>query len=42
MNRRDMIGKVAGAAVVTAAIPLNSVFTSVGEGSITLKGNIHH
>jgi hypothetical protein len=30
MNRRDMIGRVAGAAVVTAASPLKSVFTGVG------------
>ena len=32
MNRRDMIGSMAGAAVVTAATPLNSVFAGVGEG----------
>jgi hydroxypyruvate isomerase len=42
MNRRDMIGSIAGAAVVTAANPLNSVFTGAGEGDIQLKGNIHH
>jgi hydroxypyruvate isomerase len=42
MNRRDMIGKVAGAAVVTATIPLNGVLTGVRKGSDKLKGNIHH
>jgi hydroxypyruvate isomerase len=42
MNRRDMIGKAAGAVVVTAATPLNSVFAGVGEGVAPLKGNIHH
>ena len=42
MNRRDMIGKVAGAAIVTAASPLNSVFARDGEDTVKLKGNIHH
>jgi len=42
MNRRDMIGKVAGATVVTAVTPLNSVFTGAGDASLQLKGNIHH
>ena len=31
MNRRKMIGNIAGAAVVTAASPLNSVFTGDGR-----------
>ena len=42
MNRRDMIGKVAGATVVTAVTTLNSVFTGAGDASLQLKGNIHH
>jgi hydroxypyruvate isomerase len=42
MNRRDMIGKVAGAAVVTAATPLNSVFSGGDVSAYKLKGNIHH
>jgi hydroxypyruvate isomerase len=42
MNRRDMIGKVAGAAVVTAATPSGIVFDVSGEGALKLKGNIHH
>jgi hydroxypyruvate isomerase len=42
MNRRNMIGKVAGAAVVTAATPLNSVFEGNSDLSAPLKGNIHH
>jgi hydroxypyruvate isomerase len=42
MNRRNMIGKVAGAAVVTAATPLNSVFAGNSDLSSPLKGNIHH
>jgi hydroxypyruvate isomerase len=42
MNRRNMIGKVAGAAVVTAVTPLNNVFAASGEGTQKLKGNIHH
>ena len=37
-----MIGKVAGAAVVTAATPLNSVFAGNSDLSAPLKGNIHH
>jgi hydroxypyruvate isomerase len=42
MNRRNMIGKVAGAAAIAAATPLNSVFAATAEGAATLKGNIHH
>ena len=42
MNRRNMIGKVAGAAVITAASPLNNVFGGDGDGTFKLKGNIHH
>ena len=42
MNRRDMIGKVAGAAVVTAATPLNSVFSGNDRSVLKLKGNIRH
>ena len=42
MNRRKMIGNIAGAAVVTAATPFNSVFAGAGEKSAPLKGNIHH
>ena len=41
MNRRKMIGSIAGAAVVTAATPLNSVFGAT-ESYPPLKGNIHH
>lgn len=33
---------MAGAAVVTAANPLNQVLAGTGEESQTLKGNIHH
>jgi hydroxypyruvate isomerase len=42
MHRRDMIGSIAGAAVVTAANPLNNVFSGVGGGAVELKGNIRH
>jgi hydroxypyruvate isomerase len=42
MNRRDMIGNIAGAAVVTAANPLSSIFTGAGPGTTRLKGNIRH
>jgi hydroxypyruvate isomerase len=42
MNRRKMIGNIAGAAVVTAASPLNSVFSGSVEQPAKLKGNIHH
>jgi hydroxypyruvate isomerase len=41
MNRRKMIGSIAGAAVVTAAGPMSNVFAGTGE-STPLKGNIHH
>ena len=37
-----MIGKIAGAAVITAATPLNSAFAGYSDSSISLKGNIHH
>ena len=37
-----MIKNIAGAAVVTAASPFESVFAGVDHGSIALKGNIHH
>jgi hydroxypyruvate isomerase len=42
MNRRNMIGKVAGAAVITAASPFKSVFGEAGKGAFRLKGNIRH
>jgi hydroxypyruvate isomerase len=42
MNRRKMIGKVAGAAAVAAAAPLNSVLSSNHPEFQPLKGNIHH
>jgi hydroxypyruvate isomerase len=42
MNRRDMIGKVAGAAVITAAGPLNSAFSGTPGEPLKLKGNIRH
>jgi hydroxypyruvate isomerase len=42
MNRRKMIGGFAGAAVLTAATPLNSVFAGTASEDTTLKGNIHH
>ena len=42
MNRRKMIGKVAGAAAIAATTPLNSVFAGTAGSSATLKGNIHH
>ena len=42
MDRRQMITNMAGAAVVTAASPLNSVFDGAGKGESPLKGNIHH
>lgn len=37
-----MIGRIAGAAVVTATTPLNTVFAGAGTGAIQLNGNIHH
>ena len=40
MNRRKMIQNMAGAAVITAASPVNSILA--GEGETPLKGNIHH
>jgi hydroxypyruvate isomerase len=42
MKRRDLIGSLAGAAVVTATGPLNSVFSEAGKDTVPLKGNIHH
>jgi hydroxypyruvate isomerase len=42
MNRRKMIGNIAGAAVITAARPFNSVFAENITASVQLKGNIHH
>jgi hydroxypyruvate isomerase len=42
MNRRDLIGSLAGAAVVTATGPLNSVISDAGKDTVPLKGNIHH
>jgi hydroxypyruvate isomerase len=42
MNRRNMIGSLAGAAVVTATDPLKRVFSGTGKDSDQLKGNIHH
>ncbi|MGA1978791.1 MAG: TIM barrel protein [Bacteroidales bacterium] len=42
MTRRDMIGKVAGAAVVTAGMPFTGPFTGSDEEKLRLKGNIHH
>ena len=42
MNRRKMITNMAGAAVVTAASPLNSVLVGADKGDTPLKGNIHH
>jgi hydroxypyruvate isomerase len=42
MNRRNMIGRIAGAAVVTAATPLKGVFTGMAGSDNKLKGNIHH
>ena len=37
-----MIGNIAGAAVITAARPFNSVFAENITASVQLKGNIHH
>jgi hydroxypyruvate isomerase len=42
MNRRKMIGNMAGAAVVTATSPISTVFRHTGTGPASLKGNIHH
>jgi hydroxypyruvate isomerase len=42
MKRRAMIGRIAGAAVVTAATPFKSVLAEVGKEVFQLKGNIHH
>jgi len=37
-----MIGQIAGAAVITAAAPMNSMFGQKPSEEIKLKGNIHH
>jgi len=37
-----MIGNIAGAAVITATRPFNSVFAENITASVQLKGNIHH
>ncbi|MBK7131331.1 MAG: TIM barrel protein [Bacteroidales bacterium] len=42
MNRRKMIGSVAGAAVLSAATPFNSVFAGTADNAAALKGNIRH
>jgi hydroxypyruvate isomerase len=42
MTRRNMIGKMAGAAVVAAGTPFVKGFSSPGEENQKLKGNIHH
>jgi hydroxypyruvate isomerase len=42
MNRRKMIGSIAGAAVVTAAGPMSNVFAATGDIETQLKGNIRH
>lgn len=42
MNRRKMIGGIAGVAAITAASPLKSVFAGTVSEDTTLKGNIHH
>lgn len=42
MNRRKMIGSIAGAAVVTAASPLNNVIPGDAGFPAKLKGNIRH
>jgi hydroxypyruvate isomerase len=41
MTRRNMIGSMAGAAVVTAGKPLESLIGKT-ESQYKLKGNIHH
>lgn len=43
MNRRHMIGSMAGAAVVSATgMPFKSTFAKAGAANEKLKGNIHH
>ncbi len=42
MKRRKMIEGMAGAALVTAVTPFNSVFSVKDGGNRSLKGNIHH
>jgi hydroxypyruvate isomerase len=42
MDRRKMIQNMAGAAVVTAASPINNLLDEAGKGVTALKGNIHH
>jgi hydroxypyruvate isomerase len=42
MDRRKMIQNMAGAAVITATIPVKDVFEREGEKDAQLKGNLHH
>jgi hydroxypyruvate isomerase len=42
MNRRKMISRMAGATVITAASPVNSILAGTGTNDSPLKGNIHH
>jgi hydroxypyruvate isomerase len=42
MNRRKMIGNVAGVAVVAAAAPFSNAFAGTAENDAPLKGNIRH
>ncbi len=42
MNRRKMIEKMGGAAVIAAASPLHGVYTVTSEKYAPLKGNLHH
>lgn len=42
MNRRHLIGSLAGVAVVSATTPISSVLAGAGQGHLPLKGNIHH
>lgn len=42
MNRRKMIGHIAGAAIVTATGPLDNVLAPSKNVDVRLKGNIHH
>jgi hydroxypyruvate isomerase len=42
MTRRNMIGKMAGAAVVAAAVPLTGKSGIPGISDEKLRGNIHH
>jgi len=42
MTRRNMIGKMAGAAVAAAGTPFTGRFSNTAEGDQKLKGNIRH